>query len=161
MFALFAAALCGCSLRAAPRVHPEWQLYSNSKYGYQIEYPAGYDLWETGLEGERDGASIRIGLHEYEAITPALDIKIVADNSASHYPPSGIQLPDLNVSTEELVLNGSPAKETEYRWKANGSLAFVDIEMKGVLFQFMAGPQTPDLHQTDWWAIIQTFRFTR
>jgi len=160
-FGVLAVLLCGCSLQAAPRVHPDWQFYFNRKYGYQIEYPAGYDLWETGLEGEQDGARIRIGLHEYQAVTPALDVLILPETAAARFPPLGMQPVDLTLRVQDIDLNGLPARRAEYRWKANGRLAYMDIEMDRVVFQFMAGPETRDFYATDWWSIIQTFRFAR
>lgn len=158
--AVSAIILCGCASRPAPQLHPDWQLYHNSKYRYQIEYPAGYDLWETGLEEERDGSSIRIGLHEYEAVMPALSVHVGPQAASKRFPLLGKQPPDLTVQTGSILFNGAPASETQLRWKATGDLAFVDIEMEGVLFQFMASSGTLDFHGTDWWAIIQTFRFT-
>jgi hypothetical protein len=158
--AIAAIMLYGCASRPLSPIHPDWQLYHNSKYRYQIEYPNGYDLWETGLEGERDGSSIRIGLHEYEAVTPALDAHVGPQAAAHRFPALIVQPPDLTVQTGSILLNGLPAKETQLRWKPSGDLAFVDIEMEGVLFEFMASSGTLDFYRTDWWAIIQTFRFT-
>ncbi len=143
-------------------IHPDWQLYYNPEYGYQIEYPAGYDLWDTGPEGARDGATIRISLHEYQAITPALDVHVAPDTTSGRFPPLGMQPQELTTELEDISLNGVTASEVRYLWKATGDLAYVDIDLDGVLFVFMAGPSmTGEFHESEWYAIISTFRFTK
>ncbi len=157
-----AVLLSGCGPKPSVPVHPDWHLYQNDKYGYRIEYPDGYDLWETGLEGEQDGASIRIVQHEYQAITPALDVHLTPSAAGERYPPLGIQPQDLSTELQDIFLNGMAASEVQYRWKATGDLALVEIDLDGVLFVFMAGPSmSADFHESAWYAIISTFRFTR
>lgn len=156
-----AALLQGCS--SAPTqvpVTPGWHLYRNIKYGYEIQYPDGYEVRETGLEEERDGASIRIALYEYAALTPCLDVQVGAEAQAGTFPPFGMQPKDLEVSITDVTVGGRAAKEAAYRWKANGDLAFVFVELEGANFTFMAAPHTADLHATEWWSILSTFRFT-
>ncbi len=160
--AALAGLLAGCARAPMAPVHPDWQLYSNSKYGYQIEYPDGYDLWATGPQGEQDGASIRISLHEYQALTPALDVHVMPNSADWRFPPLGIEPQDLSMELQDVSLNGVTASEVRYRWKATGDLAYVDIDLDGVLFLFMAGPSiSEDFHESEWYAIISTFRFTK
>ncbi len=164
LFALtvLAATLGACGPTRNAPVHPDWHLYRNSQYGYQIEYPDGYDLWETGLQGERDGASISISLHEYQALGPALSVVISPKTASRPISPMGILPQDVSMQQRDIVLNGLNAHEVQYRWKATGDLAFVDIDLDGVLFEFLAGPSmTSDLHETQWYEIISTFRFTK
>ena len=42
----------GQRLSAATDV-TDWQIYHNTKYGYEIRYPGEFDLWPTGPAGER------------------------------------------------------------------------------------------------------------
>ncbi len=157
-----AAFLSGCSPSWTAPTHPGWHLYHNDKYGYQIEYPDGYGLWKTGPQGEQDGASIRISLHEYQALTPALDVHLMPSEAAQRYPPLGIGPQDLSMELQDITLNAVTASEVRYRWKATGDLAYVDIDLDGVLFAFMAGPSmSEDFQESEWYAIISTFRFTK
>ncbi len=149
---------CSPNGPAPQRLMPGWHLYSNNKYGYQIEYPDGYDLWETGTEQERDGAMIRIGLHEYEAPTPVLDVEVEPRRPLEKFPTLGTQIKDRSVSIEDIVLSGLQAREADYRWTATGELEFAEIYLNGVIFRFTALSGMPDFHETEWWTIISTFR---
>lgn len=153
----------GCAGKASTtrQLSSGWQLYSNHKYGYEIAYPEGYGLWETGEEGNRDGATIRIGWLEYEALTPMLDIQVEPRTAANEFPVLGMQPQDLSVSVEDIALNGQPARQAVYRWLEGGKLALVEINSQGVLFRFQASPATGEFEGTEWQQIISTFRFTR
>ncbi len=155
--------LCSCTPQAATRrqIDAGWTVYSNSKYGYEISYPEGYDLWETGPEGERDGASIRIGLTEYQALTPMLDVEIEPRMGTDEFARVPADLKDLRLQLDDIELGGAAAKQAEYRWVQDGDLAFVEINLEGVLFRFSAGPGMRELRNTPWWEIISTFRFTK
>ncbi len=154
--------LCSCAPQAATRrqIASGWTVYSNSKYGYEISYPEGYDLWETGLEGERDGASVRIGLKEYQAPTPVLDVKIEPRTGTDAFDLLPADLKDLRLQLDDIQVSGAAAKQAQYRWVQDGDLAFVQINLDGVLFQFSAGPGMREFDGTPWREIISTFRFT-
>jgi hypothetical protein len=159
LLALFA--LCGCSTGIPTTLQPEstWSTYVNDKYGYSIQYPQGYDLWATGREGARDGATIRIGLKEYEAPAPVLDIQIEPRTPKDQFPSLPIQLSQMTASVTEVQLKGIPASIAEYRWKVTKELAFVEVYYAGVVFRFTAASGLNDFQETPWWAIITTFRF--
>jgi hypothetical protein len=154
-------ALCilgGCS-RASPTTvprEPGWATYTNSKYGYEVQYPPGYEVRETGPEGARDGASLRVGYKEYEAPTPMLDIQVAPKTPPEGFPTLG-EWKDMTVSVSDVVVNGLAAKEAEYRWEANAELAFVEVWLDGVVFRFMASAGLQDFYDTPWWQIIASF----
>ncbi len=158
---LMAASSCAPQAATRRQIDTGWTVYSNSKYGYEISYPQGYDLWETGLEGERDGASIRIGLTEYQALTPMLDVEIEPRMGTDEFARVPADLKDLRLQVEDIQLGGAAAKQAEYHWVQDGDLAFVEINLEGVLFRFAAGPGMRELRNTPWWEIISTFRFTK
>ncbi len=160
---LTAMLLHGCAGEASTtrQLSSGWQLYSNYKYGYEIAYPEGYGLWETGVEGNRDGATLRIGWLEYEALTPMLDVRVEPRTAANEFAVLGMQAQDLSLSVEDIVLNGQPARQAVYRWRESGKLALVEINSQGVLFRFQASPATGEFEGTEWQQIISTFRFTR
>ncbi len=159
---LAATILCACApaVRTTVQAAPGWTLYRNSKYGYEIQYPEGYDLWETGPENARDGASIRIGLKEYQALAPMLYVQIEPRSEAADFPNLPASSADLRIEMSDVAVNGVAAKQAAYYWTQNGNLAFVQINMQGVLFRFSAGPGASRFHNTPWWAIISTFRVT-
>lgn len=156
--------LCSCArqMPATTPVNPGWHVYANTRYGYEIEYPDGYELWETGVESERDGASIRIGFKDYEAAIPVLDVQIEPRTPAERFPTLGTQIQDMSVRFDDVLVNGLPAKQAVYRWTANNELTYAQVYLQGVLFQLMGFSQVrADFHETDWWGIISSFRFTR
>ena len=137
-----------------------WNTYSNAKYGYEIRYPDGFELWPTGPKGRRDGARIRIALAQHQAPAPVLDVYVgqgVGDTG--HLPEAGLR--DLDVAVEEVEVGGAPAREVTYRWKENGEIAFVEVRQPNVLFRLAAGPGLGDFAGTTWWRIVSTFRIRR
>ena len=141
--------------------HPGWHIYRNSLYGYEISYPDGYDLWATGTQEQRDGSAFRIGFKEYQAPVPVLDVKIQPRTAAAALPTLGMQVPDMDVDMRDVMVNGVVAREAQYRWKGSRDLGFVEVHMRGAVFEFTAAAGTTDFHKTDWWAIISTFRFIK
>lgn len=135
-----------------------WAVYTNSRYGYEIRYPADFEVRPTGGEGRRDGGTIRIALREYAAPAPVLDI-FVRENAveASRLPETGIR--DMNVDTRDIELGGARLREVTLRWKESGEIAFVQLTGPQVVFLFHANAGTADMRDTIWWKIIQTFRF--
>jgi hypothetical protein len=154
--------LPGCS--AAQPAHatpqPGWILYANEKYGYEIQYPDGCDLWPTGPEGERDGASIRIGVKDRQAPVPVLDIQVEPRTPEAEFADAFVQSSDLRFESETVLIGKKPAKELTLYWKSNNEIAFVIIYLKGVVFQFSAEAGLQDFHASPWWEIISTFRLT-
>jgi hypothetical protein len=152
--------VAGCSpAKPVTQPTPGWHLYTNSRYGYEIQYPDGYELWETGLEAERDGASIRIALKEYQAPVPVLDVQIQPRTPEEKFPKLGLQVPDMSASVDNALVNGMAAREVQYKWAAGDDLAIVQVYVRGVVFQYTAAAGTRDFHATEWWAILSTFRF--
>jgi hypothetical protein len=158
--ALVALVACSSVTGATRPEEPGWHVYRNSQYGYEIRYPDGYDLWATGIQGERDGSAFRIGLKEYQAPVPVLDVKIRPRTAAGQLPTLGMQVPDMDVNVRDVLVNGVAAREAQYRWKDSRDLGFVEVHMRGAVFEFTASAGTTDFHKTEWWAIISTFRFT-
>ncbi len=159
--ALVMVALGGHAAATPPtqQPNPGWRSYSNSMYGYTIRYPDGFELRLTGAEGERDGATILIVREEYSAIAPSLSVLIAPRTDPEDFPTLGTDVPDLSVSTDDIRVRGLPARRAQYRWKADGALAFEEILLEGVLFRFDAAPGTHDLPE-EWWAIVSTFRLS-
>jgi hypothetical protein len=133
--------------------------YSNDAYGYEIQYPEAFDLWPTGPEGKRDGASIRIAIKDHQAPAPVLDIRISPRTPESEFSGTISPSIDLTAESEAVSINGVPAKEWNFFWKSNGEIAFVEIYLDGVVFQFAAGSGLTDFHTSQWWNIVSTFRF--
>jgi len=150
--------LCACAFQKPPAIQydSDWHTYRNEKYGYEIRYPEGFEAWATGLEPERDGASIRIGLKEFEAPAPILDIQIHPRVSMQETRPT----PQEMISEiADVEINGVPGTQSEYYWKDSGELLMVEVYLEGVVFWFQAGTGLHDFHATQWWEIISTFRF--
>ena len=156
-----AGALLGCAPNRATTPQPGWHLYHNSKYGYEIQYPDGYGLWETGLEGQSDGQSIRIGWEEYQALTPMLDVQVEPRLAPGDFASLPARPEDLRVEVDDIQVNGLTAKLAQYYWKETGDLAFAQVSLRGVAFRFSASPSMRELRGTPWWSIISTFRFTK
>lgn len=151
--------LCACSQAKPPTLQYDsgWYTYRNYKYGYEIRYPEGFDLWETGEAGSRDGANIRVAIKEFAAPAPVLDISLRPDKSLRDLSPT---IDDFfTVSAGDVEINGMPGERIEYRWKSTGELAFIEFYLDRVLFRFDAGPDPGDFYATPWWDIISTFRF--
>ncbi|MGE5072084.1 MAG: hypothetical protein ACM3MF_01535 [Anaerolineae bacterium] len=144
---------------ATSPVNPGWHVHSNSRYGYEIRYPDRYDAWETGPEGERDGATFRVGLKEYQAPVPVLDVRVHPRMPAEQFPAIGMRINGMDAELRSVLVNGMAAREVQYRWAATHDLARVEVYVRGVVFEFMPSAGTTDFHQTEWWAIISTFRF--
>lgn len=157
---LVVLASCSADKSETPQLKNGWQIYTNSKYGYEIQYPDGFELWATGLESERDGARIRIAFKEYAAPAPVLDIQVEPRVPLEQFPTLGAEVPKLTVRVEDILVNGRPAKQAQYHWAEGGDLAFAEIYLEGVIFRFDAAAGTRDFQEeTQWWAIISTFRF--
>lgn len=137
-----------------------WSIYRNAKYGYQIAYPDGYVLWETGREGERDGRSIRIGLKDYAALTPVLEVQVHPERSLYERSAGG-ELRDMQVEVMDIDLAGLPARQVEFRFKTTGDLAFVEIHRDDALFLFHAAAGLREFEGTVWWKIVSTFQLQR
>ena len=65
------AVLCGCSRGgpATPQREPGWSTYANDKYGYEIQYPAGYDgtMWRQIISSSRFAERRAVGRCERRA----------------------------------------------------------------------------------------------
>ena len=133
-----------------------WHTYRNAKYGYEIGYPSGFEVWPTGPAGERDGRAIRIGRREYAAPVPVLDIRVQTQAPAVE-PPVDAELPDMDVTVGEVKINGVRATEVTYRWKTTGDIAFVNLHLRDAFIEFHAQPGLRDVRETVWWRIISTF----
>jgi hypothetical protein len=116
-----------------------WNVYSNAKYGYEVRYPDGFEVWPTGPVGERDGRAIRIARKEHSAPAPVLDIQMQVPMPTLK-ALADVELRDMDVTARDAEINGVPAREVTYRWKINAQ----------------AGVH--DAHETIWWTIISTFR---
>jgi hypothetical protein len=136
----------------------EWQIYRNSKYGYEIRYPEGCETWPTGPAGERDGRAIRVGRKEHSAPAPILDIELNR-TMPTLKSLADADLRDMDVAVVETDMNGIPAREITYRWKINAEIVFVELYFRDVSIVFHAQPGTRDARETIWWRIISTFRF--
>jgi hypothetical protein len=135
-----------------------WHTYKNTRYSYEIQYPDGFELWATGPEARRDGASIRIAFKEYAAPAPVLDIHVARGmTEAGRLPETGTA--DLAVTVEDVELNGVRSRQVTYRWKQNGEILFVELHQPNVLFRFEAAAGLEDVRDTIWWQIMSTFRF--
>ncbi|MGH7587122.1 MAG: DUF3224 domain-containing protein [Gemmatimonadota bacterium] len=135
----------------------DWHTYTNNRYGYEIRHPDGFDLWPTGPEGERDGATLRIARKEYAAPAPVLDIDV--RYGEAHPEPAPAASPGMDVAIVDHRINGVDARQITYRWESNGEIAFLEVHRSGVLFRFQAGVDFFDIRDTIWWEIISTFRF--
>lgn len=140
----------------APADSSDWQVYRNARYGYEIRYPNGFELWPTGPVGERDGRAVRIALREHAAPVPVLDVRVLSETAAE--PWAAADLPDMDVALADVEVNGVRSIEVTYRWKVNGDIAFVDWHVQDTLIQFHAQPGLRDVRETVWWKIISTFR---
>jgi len=138
-----------------------WNTYSNAKYGYEIQYPDGFAVWATGVEGKRDGATIRVGLKNHAAPTPVLDIRVHPKTVEGRFPSLPVDSEQLTATVSEIHLNGKPARETAYHWKANDELVFSEVYLDGVVFHFQASSNTLNFHETEWWRIISSFRLKK
>jgi hypothetical protein len=157
---LAVVALCGCSTTTpAPQTpRPGWHVYTDSKYGYEIQYPDGMEVLATGTDPERDGQTIRIGFKEYAALAPALHIQVEPRTPEDQFPKLGTQVSGFTVSVDDIQVNGRPARQAQYHWTENGDLAFAEIYLEGVVFFFDAAAGVRDFQDTEWWAIVSTFR---
>jgi hypothetical protein len=151
----------GCA-PAAPRgaaPKPGWSVYSNKTYGYEIQYPKGFDLWPTGPEAEQDGANIRIAISGRQAAFPVLDILVSPRISGSEFAELIAPSADLTVESETVWIGGIQAEERVFYWKSTGEIALARIFLDGVVFHFTAEPGLTVFHTSVWWEIISTFRF--
>ncbi len=135
----------------------DWQAYRNAKYGYEIRYPTDFEVWPTGPSGERDGRTARIARREYSAPVPVLDIRAQA-KMPNLESLGDVEIPNMELSVDNVTINGHPALELTHRWKANGDIAFVNFHVGDVLIKFDAGAGLQDIRETPWWRIISTFR---
>jgi hypothetical protein len=135
-----------------------WQVYSNSKYGYELRFPKGFEVRPTGPEGRRDGATIRVARKEHATPIPVLDITVHPKTAHAGFPRLPAELKDFTVTVNEIHLGGKPAKEAIYRWTSNGEIAFSEVYLDGIVFHVAAAPGTMDMHKTEWWEIISSFR---
>jgi len=141
---------------------PGWHVYRNNTYRYEIAYPPGYELWPTGPKSQRDGRNIRIGRENHSALTPMLDVEVSPRTPAQSFPmPLPDLRPDLVLITEDIDLNGRPARRAVYRWKESGDLSLVVVYRDGVVFRFMASHGMREIDRSDWWQIIASFRERR
>jgi hypothetical protein len=152
---------CAPATPSYARTEPGWSVYSNDTYGYEIQYPEGFDRWPTGPEGQRDGASIRIAVKDRQSPVPVLDIRISPRTSEEEFTAASGKSVDFKIQPGAVSISGAPAKERIRFWKSNGEIAFVEIYLDGVVFQFAAASGLTDFHASEWWKIISTFRFLR
>jgi hypothetical protein len=138
-----------------PTATSEWQVHRSETFGYEIRYPPGFEVWLTGREGERDEGTIRIGLREFAAPAPVLDIS-VGSRMRTGLPAIP---PTLDVVERRVVINGAGFRELTYRWQENDDVAFVELRHPRALMIFDAPAGTRDIHGTVWWSIMSTFRF--
>jgi hypothetical protein len=137
----------------------DWHTYKNTKYGYEIRYPDGFELWATGREGQRDGGRIRIALKERTAPTPVLDIYVRYDVTTNPEHMLEAEPPSMAVAFEDTEIYGEPTRQLTYRWKESGHIALLEVRRPGVLFRFHPSPGLLDIRNTPWAKIISTFRF--
>jgi hypothetical protein len=151
--------LCACGRAKPPTLQYDsgWYTYRNHKYGYEIRYPDGFDLWETGEARSRDGANIRVAIKEFAAPALVLDISVESNVPLKEVSPSTDDF--FTVSSDPVEINGLPGERIKYHWKSNGELAFIEIHVDRASFRFDAGPDPGDFYATPWWQIISTFRF--
>ncbi len=150
--------LGGCAEEATTRRDDSgWWIYRNTKYAYEIAYPDSFELWETGTEGRRDGATIRVARKEYTAPAPVLDVWVVERESLLE-KLAGDEPVDMTVTVIDVEVSGRPAKQAEFRWKANGELAFVELEFEDALFRFHAAPGLREFEGTVWWDVVSSYR---
>ena len=154
---LLACGSLGCaSQRTTPPAEPGWSIYRNAKYGYEIAYPDGYEVRPARREGERDARRIRIGLKEYAAPTPVLDIEL--DPADSFYELGRRKtLKDMRLEVVDLELGGRPARQVVFRWVSTDEIAFVEIHQEGALLRFQAPPGLEKFEGTVWWKIAFSF----
>ncbi|MFA6954377.1 MAG: lipocalin family protein [Thermoanaerobaculia bacterium] len=155
---------------SAPRAQPNvvarsttrgWPTFRNEKYGYEIQHPERVEVRETGREPDRDGATIRLVFKEYEAPTPALDIRIVPRTPETKFPRLGTNAPGMTLSIDDVVVGGEEARLAQYRWQASGDLAFAELFLRGIVFSFDANSGVRDIRETQWWEMISTFRIRK
>lgn len=151
-------AACAPEGSSTVRGESGWWVYSNARYGYQISYPEEYDLWPTGPEGQRDGATIRIARKNYAAPVPVLDV-VIDPGESLRESVVGVELVDMTAEVIDVNLGGKPGKQLALRWKANGELALVELSLDGVLFVFDPAPGLDEFEGTLWWEIASSFRF--
>lgn len=137
----------------------DWSVYRNQKYAYEIRYPDGVEVRETGPESRRDGASIRLGFKDYQAPVPALAVVVSPRTSDASFPSLGADVPGMTRSLADVELGNESVRLAQYRWKESGELAFAEVYLRGVVFRFDANSGVRDLRETQWWEIIATFRF--
>ena len=137
-----------------------WNVYANAKYGYEIRYPHEFEALPTGREGQRDGASIRIKLKEYEAPAPVLDIYVgEASNARRSLPTDGAA--GMDVLAVDVTVGNLRARQTTYRWKSNRDIALIEIRNPDFVFVFQPGAGISDFQTTVWYEVIQTFRLLK
>jgi hypothetical protein len=158
---LLSAYASGCGqVSAEETTTADWQVYRNEQYGYEIRYPDGYELWPTGPEGRRDGASVRIAVKEHSAPAPVLDVHVGAAAAKFGLPEDEV-VPDMEAVVDEVEINGLAVRVVSWRWKENREIVFVDVFAPQVLLQFHAAPGLSSMRETVWWEIVGTFRFLK
>ena len=69
------ALLAGLILLSAGQQPAGGQLHVNGRYGYEIRILDGYEVINTGPEGQRDGVTFRVARREFAAPAPVLDVE--------------------------------------------------------------------------------------
>ena len=136
----------------------DWLSYDNARYGYEIRYPAELEVWPTGPRRQRDGRSIRIARREHAAPVPVLDIHL-GERALAPAPEEMGELRDLQVRAREVEIHGVRGHESVYRWKSNGEIWMVRLQLGDALIEFHAAPGLEDFLGTVWWQVVSTFRF--
>jgi hypothetical protein len=131
-----------------------WQVYRNSTYRYEIRYPVDFELRPTGPEGERDGATIRIGRKNYAAPRPILDIDVTGGK-----PDAPVQAADMTAMVDTVDIGGVPAHRRILRWKESGEIAYVVIGIREAKLVFAANGGLKSGLDAPWDAIVGSFRW--
>jgi hypothetical protein len=141
-----------------PTTKQGWSSYRNEKYGYEIQYPEGVEVRETGPESKRDGATIRLGFKEHAAPQPVLDIYVAPRTPEEKFPSRGTDVSAMALSVADVTVGSDAGRLAQYRWKESGDLAFAEAWVRGVVLRFDANAGVRDLRETQWWEIISSFR---
>jgi hypothetical protein len=154
----FMASVCAAEPPASA-VPPSWLRYANAKYGYELWYPPHLELRVAGPEGQRDGAWIRIGPPNIASAYPALNLEVFPPPPG---PAIGAAAPppllDHVVNTRPVTIGGMTGTLTERRFRANGLLALVTVELGDFRFIFLADPKTQAFEGSEWGQIVSSFR---